>query len=640
MGKVKELKAHVQNVIQKSEIISAVKQVKKCRSKSVILGAGARKLSPKEIEKLIKNGNFSPDWGSVLVARKFSPDRVFHSSFFGKCVLGEFKDNAVQVDKNLVYPSGIYNSTITDSEVGSDALLMNVGSISHYIVWDGAVIFNCGTVIGGETAFGNGDEISIAIETGGREVAMYAELTIPVAELVAGNRADKELQDAYKAFIAKYIEAVKCPKGIVCKKAILRNTPKIVNAFVGESALIDCATLVKDVTILSNKDEVTEVSAGAYVTKAILQWGAEATSMAIVTKSIMTEHSHAERHGKVTDSIIGPNTGVAEGECTASLCGPFVGFHHQSLLIAAYWPEGKGNVGYGANVGSNHTGKAPDQEIWCGEGTFFGLGVNIKMPSDFSRAPYCIIATAVNALPQKVEMPFSLINTPAALNPGISPAYNEIMPGWVLSDNIFSVKRNEGKYIKRNKAKRTAFVFEVFRPDVVDLMIEARKRLSAVKEMKKIYTDKDVNGLGKNYMSEEARKSGIEAYAFYIRYYALKGLKTRVAQIVKDKKTKEIANLLVTPASCPRREHERQTLLQEFTETDIKALLNTFAEMTMKIAKDVEESKAKDDKRGVRVIPDYAEAHEAAKDNSFVRETNAEAEKTKKEVEDLIAKLK
>ena len=640
MSKVKELKAHLQNVIQQSEIIQAVRQVKKCRGKSVILGAGARKLSPKEIEKLIKNGNFCPDWDNILVARKFSPDRVFHSSFFGKCVLGEFNDNSVSVDKNLVFPSGIYHSALTNCEIGSNALVMNVGSISNYIVWDGSVIFNCGAVIGGETAFGNGDEISIAIETGGREVAMYAELTIPVAELVAGNRADRELQDAYKAFIAKYIEAVKCPKGIVCKKAILRNTPKIVNTFVGEAGLIDCATLVKDATILSGKDEVTEVSAGAYVTRAILQWGAEATSMAIVTKSVMTEHSHAERHGKVTESIIGPNTGVAEGECTASLCGPFVGFHHQSLLIAAYWPEGKGNVGYGANVGSNHTGKAPDQEIWCGEGTFFGLGVNIKMPSDFSRAPYCIIATAVNALPQKLEMPFSLINTPAALHPGISPAYNEIMPGWVLSDNIFSIKRNEGKYIKRNKAKRTQFVFEVFRPDIVELMIEARKRLSAIHEVHEFYTDKDIKGLGKNYMSEEARKAGIDAYTFYIKYYALKGLATRVSRLVKDKKTKEIPGLLSSAATCPRWEHERKTLLLETGERDVKTLLNAYAEMSLKIAQDVEDSKAKDDKRGVRVIPDYAEAHEAAKDNSFVKETNAEAEKTKKEIQELIAKLK
>jgi hypothetical protein len=80
------------------------------------------------------------------------------------------------------------------------------------------------------------------------------------------------------------------------------------------------------------------------------------------------------------------------------------------MLIAALWPEGKGNIAAGANVGSNHTSRAPDQEFWPGEGLYVGLGVNIKYPADFTQAPYTIIATGVSTLPQKVAFPFSLIN--------------------------------------------------------------------------------------------------------------------------------------------------------------------------------------------------------------------------------------
>jgi hypothetical protein len=634
------LREHIGKVIANSEIIAEVRKVKNPRGKSVLFGNKVRPMTANEVDILVEHGNYSPNWDDILVAKCFTPERIYHSSFFGKCVLACAHKDDVQVDRNLTYPAGIYHSTVKDCEIGCDVLLKNVGTISNYIVQDGAVVFNCDSIVGGETTFGNGVEMNIAIETGGRELMSYAELTIPVAELVCGRRADSALQKEYREFIAKYLDAVKSPKGVICAKAIVRNTPRVVNAFIGASALIDGATLVSESTILSNEEEVTEVTGGAFVHKSILQWGCEAASMAIVDKSILTEHSHAERHGKVTESILGPNTGVAEGECTASLCGPFVGFHHQALLIAAYWPEGKGNVGYGANVGSNHTGKAPDQEIWCGEGTFFGLGVNIKMPTDFSHAPYSIIATAVNALGQKVEMPFSLINTPAARLERISPAYNEIMPGWVLSDNIFSIKRNEGKYIKRNKAKRTQFVFEVFRPDIVDMMIEARKRLSAVKEVKTYYTDKDIHGLGKNYMSDESRKNGIEAYTYYIRYYALKGLKKKVEEIFASGKVDMVPKALNTKTTDTRWEHERAIILLEFKDADVKSLLGAYAGMCVKIARDVEESKAKDDRRGVRVIPDYAEAHEAAKDNAFVKETLAEAEKIRNEVQNLIAKLK
>ena len=148
--------------------------------------------------------------------------------------------------------------------------------------------------------------------------------------------------------------------------------------------------------------------------------------------------------------MIGPCTGVSEGEVTSSLVGPFVGFHHQALLIASFWPAGRGNIGYGANVGSNHTGKVSDQELWPGEGTFFGLATAIKFPSNFSQAPYCLIATGVTTLPQRVDMPFSLINSQERLSQGY-PAFNEISPGWTLGSNLFMILRNESKFKKRGQ---------------------------------------------------------------------------------------------------------------------------------------------------------------------------------------------
>jgi hypothetical protein len=343
-----------------------------------------------------------------------------------------------------------------------------------------------------------------------------------------------------------------------------------------------------------------------------------------------------ERHGKVTDSIIGANTGIAEGEVTACLVGPFVGFHHQSLLIAAFWPEGKGNVGYGANVGSNHTSKAPDQELWPGEGIFFGLGVNIKFPSDFTKAPYTIIATAVNALPQKVTLPFSLINSPAERIDGVSPAYNEIMPGWVLSDNIFTIRRNEGKYKKRNKARRAKIEFEVFRPEIVDMMLDARKRLMGVKEQKKVYTDKDIKGIGKNYMMEESRTAGIEAYTFYIKYYALMGLKKQIEKSQVTSHKSQVKDILTKKTSDPRWEHERQILAQELPNNSAEDDLKLLISMQEKIAKDVQVSKEKDDVRGARIIDDYPQAHAPAAQDSFVKQTHQETAQLKKEIEALL----
>src|SRR5262249_44867085 len=162
-----------------------------------------------------------------------------------------------------------------------------------------------------------------------------------------------------------------------------------------------------------------------------------------------------------------------------------------------------------------------DQELWAGEGMFFGLGVNVKFPADFTRAPYTVVACGASLLPQRMSFPFSLIAPPATQPTGTSPAYMEITPAWMLSDNLYALRRNEAKHRSRNKARRARFNFEVLRPDTIDLVRDACLRLEAVSQVKQIYTEADIDGLGKNFLPEKNRLRAIEAYRFVLRYYAL-----------------------------------------------------------------------------------------------------------------------
>jgi len=628
---------NVRKAIRTSRVIAASKAIRKAGKRSVLFGAKAKRVSHAIVAALEANGCWCEDWSRVKAAAGFDPARVLHVGFIGDVVLGRFASDSVQPVEGLAAPSGLYDSIVADSEIGNDAFVGQVKMLSNYVVKSKATLFNCGTVtVTGETDFASGTELPIAIETGGRDTRIFGEMSCVDAEWVGRSRDDQEFLAAYNRLVDEYVRAVRSGKGTIESGARIVHTPKVLNAYVGEGAVIDGATLVQNATIISSADEKTEVLDGAYVRNSILQWGSEVASMAIVDASLLTEHSHVERHGKVTQSILGPNTGVAEGEVTASLCGPFVGFHHQALLIATFWPEGKGNVGYGANVGSNHTSKAPDQELWAGEGTFFGLGVNIKFPSDFTKAPYSIIASGVATLPQKVTFPFSLINSPSESYPHVSPAYNEIMPAWVLSDNIYTIRRNEGKYKARNKARRSKFVFDVFRPDIVELMLDGRRRLSEVAQRKELYTDRDINGLGKNYMLERTRADAIETYTFYIRYYALLGLMKRV----ESAPGKDLDGLLVTKTRDRRWEHERQILLSEFG-TDAKGaeLLTRLSEALQKIATDTQVSKEKDDLRGARIIDDYPHAHKPAAEDKFVKQTWEDTKVLQDKIKLLVAKL-
>jgi len=628
-------------LLDTSGFVRSLKELKRKKGRSRLFGSRVRSLTVSEIDELESRGNRSPDWGRVLAAEGFTPACIAGSTFSGDCVLGALTGAEVSVERGVSLPCGIYNSTIVSSEIGDGCLVSGAAVVANYVLREGCLVFDTGGLVASpQCVFGNGREIAIGIETGGREVLSYAEITIPVASAVATRRGDGAFLEAYAEFVRSYVDACSAPFGVIERGGVIRHTAAVEDVYLGEEAVIDGATLVRNCTILSNPDERTEVSHGAYVRNSCLQYGCGVTSLAIVDDSVLTEHSHVERHGKVTQSIIGPNTGVAEGEVTASLVGPFVGFHHQAMLIAALWPEGKGNVGYGANVGSNHTSKAPDQEIWCGEGFFFGLGVNVKFPSDFTGAPYGLIATAVDTLPQKVEFPFSLINKPLRAFDGIPPAYNEIFPAWVLSDNLYTVLRNEGKYKKRNKARRTRFVFDVFRRDIIEMMIRARDRLQGVGEAKEFYADRDIPGLGKNVMTEESRARGIETYDLYIEYFALQGLAARVATLIDGGERERIASVYTDSTGDPDWEYRRHLMLSEgFSRRDAAENLRRLAEMHRRIARDTQRSKERDDIRGRKIIPDYAEANTQAPDDGFVRETWENSERAAAELNALVSAL-
>lgn len=621
----------------RSELHQAVAQLRADGGLDFALGSTRlRSLTIEEIRGLESFGNTAEDWSRVGVAPDFDWTRVRQSDFHGSVLLGRFSGH-MSAAEGVELPSGIYRSSLADCVIGHDVLIRDVKLLADYVVGSNAVLFDCGSITAGpRTTFGNGISISLGIESGGREVAVFAEIDVEVAGAIARRRSNRDFLDAYSKAVCDYVAGVVSSRGIMESGVVVRHTPRIRNVYLGSHAQVDGANLIADSSVLSNLEEPTNISSGACVTNSILQWGSRVESMAIVDRSVLAEHSHAERHGKVTQSIIGPNSGVGEGEVTASLVGPFVGFHHQALLIAALWPEGKGNVGYGANVGSNHTSKAPDQEFWPGEGAFLGLGVNIKYPTDFSRAPYTVVACGVSTLPQRVTFPFSLIQSPSTHCPQISPAYNEILPGWVLAHNLYALRRNEWKYRARNRARRMKLECSVFRPEIIELMRHACRRLEAVHEIKELYTARDIKGLGKNFMLEASRKSAVEAYRFFVSFYALGGL-LKQARTLEDSDL--LHGLLVTPSEDLPWEQQRRILVEDFEMTDVRSGLMRLAEMTEKVAHDIERSKSKDDQRGSQIIDDYADAHLPADQDPFVLQTWKETHRLQSELKQMLNQL-
>ncbi|KAL3664491.1 hypothetical protein V7S43_010243 [Phytophthora oleae] len=573
-------------------------------------------LSDAEIRALEANGNSAADWQNVRKTntQPLQTSRIRQCSFHGQVTLGCFSSGFSHDVDGIPMPCGVYNSALSNVVVLDDALVKDTLVLRDVLVDTRASAIRCGSVTGPEkdATCANGHILHVGVETGGRDLRVVADMPFALGAAVATRRGDHEFLRNYDAFVDKYVAAVKAPMAIVAPNACVRGCSRVQGSFIGAYAVVDDCDVANS-TILSTQEEPSVIRTKCIVRDSIVQWNSTVEALSVVEGAFLCDTSHVERHGVVMSSVIGPNTSVAEGEVTSSFVGPFVGFHHQALLIASIWPQGKGNIGYGANVGSNHTLKAPDQELFHGEGVFFGLGCNVKFPSNFVKAPYSVIATAVNTLPQLVAMPFSLINTPAHTIPSLSPAINEISPGWVLSSSVFTVLRNEDKFRSRNKSKRTYIEADIFRPEIIQYMKDARAELQGAEGKSTIsladgdavYTGRQVRGLGKNYMREKSRRAGITAYTFFITLYALDAL----LKLVESGRVSADG----TVGSVDSSGYALDTLVEEFDGTKrIRECLGDLVSMRAEVEKKAADGKARDDVRGQRIIPDYSDVHKPA----------------------------
>src|SRR5690606_14516694 len=236
-------------------------------------------------------------------------------------------------------------------------------------------------------------------ETGARRVFLADGLLLDDCAAMAALPPDEQeaLAVEWKARLRHCVS----DHAFVGAGARIEHTRFVEDSFIGAGAVVRGAAALRRCIVGSTGDDPVRVGDGVIAEDCVLEAGVRLDSMAQARRALFLEHSGAEQGGHVADAVIGPNTVMTKGEITASLVGPFVGFHHQALLIGALWPEGRGNVGYGANAGSNHTGRKPDQELKPGEGVFFGLGCSVKFPANYSDAPYSLIASGVTAPPQR-----------------------------------------------------------------------------------------------------------------------------------------------------------------------------------------------------------------------------------------------
>lgn len=564
--------------------------------------AKLRNLTAEEVTTLEKNGNRCEDWNRVLVEPNFDPARVQRSVFMGDVRLPAFYGTLL-LPGDVSFPTGIYDSLVHNCIV-ENALVYKVSMLSNVLVRSSAVVHNVGTLVSsGKINFMIGSTMSVGNEMGGRELFVFPDITMDLVEAQLFHKAESDVQQSFEEQLKNFREEISLPFGVVGKGAVVSNTNIVRNSWIGAHARVEGAAKIRNTIILSSLEESTHIYDSVIIENSDLQMGVKVHTGAEVQRSVLMSRSKVGCKAIVKSSIVAPCCHIEEGEVNSSYMGPLTQMHHHSLLIAALWPDGCGNLGYGANVGSNHTGRMPDQEIMPGQGMFFGLGVNVKFPANYRESPFTLIASGVTTMPQRVKFPFSLIRSGDPQLMGVPARLNEILPAWNYARNAYALDRNIYKYAQRGKGAVPNSYFSLYGAETVHYAFDAYCRLQ-VNQVQDVYTKEHIDGLGENFLRERVRQKALKTYGEYLERYVLDQM---IALVEND------ASLALQP---PR---ELRRLLSGDLNREVSRVVNmpaTFDELVKRyrtLEKEwfdgVAHGLDKDIARGKEIFDDYESAH-------------------------------
>ena len=312
-----------------------------------------RKLYDEEIEILKRQMCSATDWNLVEVADGFSTGYVRYARFSGNVRLGAFRKE-FQMAGGMIKHSGIYYATLHNVTVGDDCCIENVKNyIANYNIGDGTFIENVDIILtDGVSAFGNGTEVSVLNETGGREVMIFDRLTAQTAYVMALYRHRPELIVNLKKMIGAYVASVKSAVGNIGNNVTIADAGYIKNVKIGDFCKIEGASRLKNGSINSNEKDPVHIGVGVVGDDFIISSGTSVEDGVTFSKCFIGQACRLGHNYSATDSLFFSNCQGENGEACAIFAGPYTVTHHKSTLLIAGMFSFM-NAGSGSNQ-SNH----------------------------------------------------------------------------------------------------------------------------------------------------------------------------------------------------------------------------------------------------------------------------------------------
>lgn len=312
-----------------------------------------RALTPQEINALKAQNCIADNWDNIEVADNFTPDYIRHVNFSGKIKMGVFEEE-FSLPGGLKKHSGIHHACLHNCELGNNVLIENIQNyIANYRIGNNVLIQNIHHLyVDGETSFGNGVEVSVLNETGGREVLIYDKLSAHFAYILSFYRHRPVLTKKLQDMVMAYARENTSTTGTIGNNVTIVNAGAIKNVRIGDCAVIEGARHLENGSINSNKHDPVHIGYSVMANDFIICSGSRVEDGTMLTRCFIGQACQLGHTYSASDSLFFSNCQGENGEACALFAGPYTVTHHKSTLLIAGMFSFM-NAGSGSNQ-SNH----------------------------------------------------------------------------------------------------------------------------------------------------------------------------------------------------------------------------------------------------------------------------------------------
>ncbi len=312
-----------------------------------------RKLTTEEIKNLESQNCTADDWANISVHPEFITANVINVNFSGEIKIGLLKGE-FELSGGFIKKSVLKNAYIHNCVIGNNVHIENVHNyLANYVIDDNTYIQNVNYLyVKGETSFGNGTEVMVLNESGGREVVIYDNLSAHFAYIMTFYRHRPKLIKKMQEIVERYTKSVTSAMGHIGKNVKIANVSAIKNVKIGDCTTIEGASLLEDGTINSNAVAPVHIGYGVVANDFIISSGTRITDGVMLTRCFIGQACVLGHTYSARDTLFFSNCQGENGEACAVFAGPYTVTHHKSTLLISGMFSFM-NAGSGSNQ-SNH----------------------------------------------------------------------------------------------------------------------------------------------------------------------------------------------------------------------------------------------------------------------------------------------